>query len=110
MGASSCATAFPDGVSRDVLPEPELAGAHHDASGGGCTARGTGLVGRSPRWAPSWWSGLGLAGERARAGRRSCTCHARASCKARDAVTVPLAAALRATTLHDGAGARAVAT
>lgn len=39
MGASSCASAFPDGVPRNVLPEPELAGAHPDASGGGWCQR-----------------------------------------------------------------------
>jgi hypothetical protein len=69
-----CGAAFSDGVSRDVLPEPELAGAHPNVTGGGCTARDTGHGGRSPRWAPSWWSGLGLATERAPGERRSCTC------------------------------------
>ena len=40
-------------------------------------------------------------------GHARCMCERR--CKARDAVTVALAAALCASHLHDGAGARAVA-
>ena len=60
-----CAAAFSDGVSRDVLLEPELGAAHHDVPGGGCTARGTGPARGSPRWAPARWSGPALAPERA---------------------------------------------
>jgi len=91
-----CGAAFPDGVVRACARQGARArdGAQEKiAALSACTMERTGPCQR----------------ERG-AGRRSCP-HPRASaCKDQDAVTEAQIAALRAPHLHDGAGARAVAT
>ena len=95
MGASSCASAFPDGVGRACARQGARTRDGADEKG---VVLSAGMVERTGTC------------QREQAPRRRACAHPHASaCKDQDAVTVALAAALRAPHLHDGAGARAVA-
>ena len=97
MGASSCASAFPDGVVRACARQGARTRDGADEESvvlGAELGERTGPCRRSERKASG--CGAGCPGER--------------RCKARDAVTSLLTAALRAPHRGDGAGARAVAT
>ena len=96
MGASSCAAAFPDGVVRACARQGARArdgGEEKIAGLGGGMRERTGPCQREHG-----------------SGRRASARPRASACKDQDAVTVALTAALRAAHLHDGAGARAVAT
>ena len=95
MGASSSATAFPDGVVRACARQGARA---RDDAGEKIVVLGAGMMERT-----------GPCQRERGSGRRSCAQPRASACKDQDAVTGAQTAALRALHRGDGAGARAVA-